>query len=100
MAPQDDADAPRRGAPIALTLLAVVLGGLLGWTAVFVGLGWPGLIVGLAVTLVCLGAVARRLGSKPLLASYGLAFTLLTWPLLWLPVGFVRYLMTGETLGN
>ena len=47
-----------------------------------------------------LGALAHRFDSAPLTAGYGLAFALLTWPLLWLPVGYVRYLITGEALGT
>jgi hypothetical protein len=31
--------------------------------------------------------------------TFGVAFVLLTWPALWLVVGYVRYLVTGETLG-
>ena len=32
------------------------------------------------------------------LAGYGIAFVLLTWPLLWIAVGYVRYLLTGQSL--
>jgi hypothetical protein len=32
--------------------------------------------------------------------GYGLAFALLTWPLLWLVVGYVRYVITGQPLGR
>jgi Ca2+/H+ antiporter len=34
--------------------------------------------------------------SRSVLAAYGLAFVLLTWPTLWL----VRYAITGQTLGD
>jgi hypothetical protein len=60
-----------------------------------------GLIVGAAVTVALIGALAARghavLGT---MLGYGLAFALLTWPLLWLVVGYVRYLITGQTLGS
>ena len=100
MARPPDAAPPRRRALIALTLLAVVLGGLLAWSAFFLGLGWPGLILGLAAASLILGALAHRFDSVSPVASYGLAFVLLTWPLLWLPVGCVRYLITGEAIGS
>jgi hypothetical protein len=32
--------------------------------------------------------------------AFGFAFVLLTWPLLWLVVGYIRYLITGQTLGT
>jgi hypothetical protein len=34
------------------------------------------------------------------MAAFGFAFILLTWPLLWLLVGYIRYAITGESLGD
>jgi hypothetical protein len=38
--------------------------------------------------------------SVSVMAAYGLAFALLTWPIIWLVVGLVRYGITGQTLGD
>lgn len=34
------------------------------------------------------------------MVGYGMAFVLLTWPVLWVVVGYVRYLITGRALGD
>jgi hypothetical protein len=34
------------------------------------------------------------------MAADALAFILLTWPLLWLLVGYIRHAITGESLGD
>jgi hypothetical protein len=38
--------------------------------------------------------------SLSVMAAYGLAFALLTWPIIWLVVGLVRYTIAGQTLGD
>lgn len=86
-----------------LSFISAALGGLLASTAVFVGLGYWGLVFGAAVTLGFAVAFARRStapGAFGLIAAFGFAFVLLIWPLLWLLVGYARYLLTGETLGS
>jgi hypothetical protein len=32
--------------------------------------------------------------------GYAFAFAVLTWPVLYLVVGYARYLLTGQSLGN
>ncbi len=92
---------PRPAALVSLGL--TVAGGLLGWSLVFVGLGLWGLPVGAAVGVLLMVAVGRRDASQDRLfamVGYGMAFVLLTWPVLWVVVGYVRYLITGQALGD
>ena len=82
---------------------AAVLGGVIGWSATFSGLGLWGLVIGLAATVIVLLAVARRASARrslSVMVAFGFAFILLTWPLLWLLVGYIRYALTGESLGD
>ena len=84
-------------------LVAAILGGTIGWVAAFWGLGLWGLIIGLAATGTMLVPLAhdpsvRR--SFSVMAVFGFAFILLTWPVLWLLIGYVRYAITGESLGD
>jgi hypothetical protein len=57
-----------------------------------------------AVVLIALEAVLSRHNRSPgmvtTMLGWSFAFTLLTWPPLWVVVGLVRYLITGQTLGN
>ena len=62
-----------------------------------------GLVIGLAATLIFIVALGRAARAHPpftVAAAYGFAFVLLTWPLLWLIVGYIRYAITGESLGD
>ncbi len=80
-----------------------VAGGLLGGSLVFVSLGLWGLLVGAAVVVLLTVAVGRRAAGHDRLfamVGYGMAFVLLTWPVLWVVVGYVRYLITGRALGD
>jgi hypothetical protein len=84
-------------------LVAAVLGGLVGWIAAFSGLGLWGIGIGLAASVIVMLAIARRVRAHPPfseVAAFGFAFILLTWPLLWLLVGYIRYAITGESLGE
>jgi hypothetical protein len=84
---------------IALSFVSVIVGGLLGWITVFAALDLWGLLVGGAASLVLMLVFARAVRphpSLPVMAAYGPAFALLTWPILWLTVGLV----TGQTLGS
>jgi hypothetical protein len=47
--------------------------------------------------LLVAGVARGRLGA---MLAFGCAFVLLTWPLLWLVIGSIRYLITGQTLGT
>lgn len=84
-------------------LVAAVLGGVIGWIAALSGLGLWGLVIGLGATVIVSLALGRRTRAHPplsVIAAYGFAFILLTWPLLWLVVGYVRYAITGQSLGD
>jgi|GEM_PF-4329301 len=103
MAAPDRAARPRdRSRVIALTLAVVVGGGAVGWTAAFAGLGTWGLLIGLVLTgILALWLGERHRHAVGLIGGFGLAFLLLTWfPLLWIVVGYVRYVLTGEPIEN
>jgi hypothetical protein len=89
--------------PALLALVAALVGGIIGWTSVFAMNTVWGLAVG-AVVLIALDGLLvrpdRRRGTVPTMLGWSFAFTLLTWPPLWLIVGLVRYFINGETLGN
>ena len=63
--------------------ISALLGGVTAWVAAFSGLGLWGLVIGLALTAIVI-----------------LAFVLLSWPLLWLLVGYIRYAISGQPLGD
>jgi hypothetical protein len=103
MSPGSHPYAHDRRRAMLLSLISVLIGGLCGWASAFAGMNLWGLIVGAAVTVALIGALAARERPHGLLRTmlgYGFAFTLLTWPLLWLVVGYARYLITGQTLGS
>jgi hypothetical protein len=84
-------------------LVAAVLGGVVGWVAAFIGLSGWGLVIGLAATLIVISILASQAnGHRQLsvMAAFAFAFVLLTWPLLFLLVGYIRYAITGEPLGS
>ena len=58
---------------------------MIGWFAVFAGLGLWGLVVGLAATIVVLSLVreASVRHSFSVMAAFSFAFILLSWPVLW-----------------
>jgi hypothetical protein len=95
-------DARQRSAAV-LGVIAAVVGGAIGWIAAFSGLGLLGLVVGLVVTVIVILVLARRAAAYPrltVMAVYGFVSILLAWPLLWLLVGYIRYAITGESLGD
>jgi hypothetical protein len=91
----------RAGRPLTTALAASVAGGTAGWLLAFAGLRVWGLVLGGMVTLALLVVAARagRVQGLGQLVTLGGAFVLLTWPVLWLVVGLVRYWITGDTLG-
>ena len=92
-----------RRALLVVSLASTVFGGLLAWAGAFGGLGAPGLGIGAAATVIPIGVFARRETAHRTLAfmlGFAFAFAVLTWPILWLVVGYVRYLLTGQSLGN
>jgi hypothetical protein len=72
------------------SFVATVLGGIVCWTCVFVGIGISSLAVGVGAIVTALAVYARgtrRDAQLGLLAGFSVAFLLLTWfPLLWLAV--------------
>jgi hypothetical protein len=96
-----DATSRTRFRSITATFAIVVAGGVLGWIAAYEGLRVWGLLAGLLFTATLLVLLSRRhRHSAGQIAAFGFAFLLLTWPVLWLAVGYVRYLITGEPLEN
>jgi O-antigen/teichoic acid export membrane protein len=89
---------------LVVSLTSAVLGGLLAWAGVwFGGLGVAALGIGAAATLIAISDFARRDPARRPLAfmlGFAFAFAVLTWPILWLVVGYLRYLLTGESLGD
>jgi hypothetical protein len=88
---------------VAVSLASAVFGGVLMWSVSFAGLGSASLAVGAAATLIPIVAYAWRdpIGRPlPFMLAFAFAFVVLTWPPLWLAVGYGRYLLTGEALGD
>jgi hypothetical protein len=62
-----------------------------------------GLLLWLIVEARRIEVLSGRLGARGRLGAmlaFGFAFVLLMWPLLWLVVGYIRYLITGQTFGT
>ena len=93
---------PDRWPLLVTSFLAVFVGGAAGWTAAFAGVGVGGLVLGAIVTVGAIGAAASRMprGALRLMLGFAPAFALICWPALYIGVGFVRYWLTGETLGS
>ena len=75
------------------TVVSVLVGGVCGWAAAFSGLKLWGLALGAVITVAMLVVLARRGvadGRLGVMLAFGFAFLLLTWPLLWLVVGYIR----------
>jgi hypothetical protein len=86
-------------------LLAVgsgVAGGLVGWTAFYIRLKLWGLVLGAATTLLLAIVVSRldRAQRPTTVFTLTLACILLTWPLAWVAIVFVRYWITGDSVGS
>jgi hypothetical protein len=96
--------APRaRRVLVGVSLASVIFGGVLMWSLWFAGLGSASLAVGAAATLIPILAYAWRDPIRRRLTfmlGFAFAFVVLTWPILWLVVGYVNYLLTGETPGD
>ncbi len=91
-----------RSAPL-LSFGAVVIGGLIAWTLAYSGVDAWGLVVGVLVSVILSVVGARRAASPrsmSVMAGFGFAFILLTWPILWLVVGYLRYVITGQAIGD
>lgn len=89
--------------PLVIGGSSAIIGGTIGWSACFAGLGLRGLAVGAVFSVGLIALLARRARSHPRmldLAGWWLAFVLLTWPVLWVLIGWARYAITGQALGN
>ncbi len=101
MTPSPTPDARR--ALLVVSLTSAVFGGLLAWVGLFGGLGVAALGIGAPATLIPICSFALRdTARRPLafMRGYAFAFALLTRPILWLAVGYVRYLLTGQSFGD
>jgi hypothetical protein len=95
-----EADHPRRR--VVAAAAAAVLGGAVGWTLFYVGLWFWGLAIG--VTVVAAVAVTGvRISRSPRLSesiALSLGCILLSWPLIWVLAVFIRYWITGKSIGS
>ncbi len=83
--------------------MAALLGGFVGWSLAFAGLGVSGLFLGFLAMVGVLWLAADRSALRRhfgLMLGFAIAFVLLTWPILWVGIGYLRFLITGEALGN
>jgi hypothetical protein len=90
-----------RRALLVVSLASSVLGGVLAWSGWFDGLGRAAFGIGAAITLILIYGFARTDPARRRLTfmlGYAFAFAVLTWPILWLVVGYARYLLTGQAL--
>jgi hypothetical protein len=94
--------APRPWRTIVSSISSVTIGGVIGWSLLFAGLGLWGLAIGAAVAIAIVAVIARVDHTQEIrfLFAYGMAFVLMAWPVLWVVVGLVRYWLTGQSLGN
>jgi hypothetical protein len=86
-----------------VSLGSAVFGGVLAWSGWFDGLGRAAFGIGAAVTLILICGFARtHPAPRPLtfMLGFAFAFAVLTWPILWLVVGYARYLLTGQPIEN
>jgi hypothetical protein len=103
MTPYSGQTASEQRRLVASSLVSALVGGVCGWAATFSGLKLWGLALGVVITMAMLVVLAHRglaQGRLGAMLAFGLAFVLLTWPLLWLVVGYIRYVITGQTLGT
>jgi hypothetical protein len=93
--------AQHRGA-IVVAFAAALAGGALAWALVwFTNVGLVSLAIGAALTFAAVGIGATNTRHvAPLLAGYAFGFVIVTWPLLYVVVGLIRYLITGKALGD
>ena len=87
---------------LAWSFTAAIIGGAVAWALFFLGLDLWGLMIGAAVIVCPAAGRVRGDGSQRQSESIVLscACALLTWPLLWILAVFVRYWITGKSLGS
>jgi hypothetical protein len=103
MTPRPFPQRDTRRALVVVSLTSTMFGGVLAWAVWFDGIGVAGFGIGAAATLILIGGFARRDTAHRTLTfmlGYAFAFAVLTWPILWLVVGYVRYILSGESLGD
>lgn len=94
-------DSASHRVPAAIGFGAAVAGGTAGWSlAWFTNGDLEWLLCGAALTVALVGVAALGRQQLHVLLSYASAFVVITWPLLYLAVGYVRYLITGQALGD
>ncbi len=97
--PEDDHGSRRH---LIVGVAGAVIRGALGWTLVYVGLGIWGLLPGAVVVVALATASGRITGSmrRSEMVVISLACVLLSWPPLWIAAVFVRFWITGKTVGR
>jgi hypothetical protein len=85
---------------VLASFFAVVAGGIVAGIVVWFAESAWGFAAGVATTVALWIARTRTPRELLLMAGYGLAFILVTWPVLVFAGGFVRYFITGQALGN
>jgi len=101
MTPRPLASPGTRRLVVVVSLASSVFGGVLAWSGWFDGLGRAAFGIGAAVTLILICSFARRHPARRRLAfmlGFAFAFAVLTSPILWLVVGYARYLLTGQAI--
>lgn len=95
LVPEPDHPFRRQLAPFVIA----ALGGAIGWTLTYVWLNLWGLAVG-AIMVVAVAALrSNRSRRRSESVALSLAWILLSWPLIWVIAMFVRYWITGQTIG-
>lgn len=90
-------------APLVVSASCVVFGGIVAWVLVFAGAGAWGLVIGAAATAGAIAAVAvatKLSRSAWLLLIYAITCVLLSWPVLYLVVAYLWYVVTGRSVGE
>jgi hypothetical protein len=86
---------------VVVSLASSVFGGVVAWSGWFDGLGRAAFGIGAAVTLILIYGFARTDPARrrpAFMLGYAFAIAVLTWPILWLVVGYARYLLTGQAI--
>jgi hypothetical protein len=84
------------------SFLGAIVGGAAAFSLSYAGLGPWGLLIGVVLIVVVAGLVARV--DSPLrfleLVVITVCCCVLTWPVVWIAVVFVRYWITGQSVGS
>jgi E3 ubiquitin-protein ligase DOA10 len=82
------------------SFVATMLGGLVSGSILWAELPAWALAAGLVTTVCLIALVSHTSGQFLFMIGFAVAFALVTWLLLVFLVGYARYLITGEALGE